>query len=220
MNKEKACSLLDIKPHLLNETILRKKYKMACLKTHPDKNNFNIVIKDSFIDIKEAYDFLVDYLKENSIFNDIDNDKLQYYVSLLQLFKENILEDSIIKPIINHIQKYNYYEINPTIEQLLNKCVYLFEESYIPLWHNEIIIDNNIIKIIPDIPDYMNIDNNNNIHVYISLTEIPKTVIVGGTSFLIDNYEDKYFKGIPIINEKNIFDVSILANIIFHITQL
>jgi len=226
MNKEKACIILDINPNLLNESVLRKKYKIACLKTHPDKN----VDLDSslFIEIKDAYDFLIEVIKKskyeydvnsNSLFNNIDNDKLYYYVSLLQLFKEKILEKSIIQPIIDHIQKYNYYEINPTIEQLFNKCVYLFEGTYIPLWHHEIVIGNNIIKIIPNIPDYMHIDNNNNIHIYVSLTDIPKTFEIGGASFLLDDYKDqtKYFKGIPVINEKNIFDVSILSNLVFHI---
>ena len=40
MNREKACLLLDL-PSTFDESLLRKKYKIACLKYHPDKNNNN-----------------------------------------------------------------------------------------------------------------------------------------------------------------------------------
>lgn len=225
MNKEYACTLLKIDPHVLNENVLRKQYKLACLLNHPDKNKNKNESSELFIEIKEAYDFLLVYLENNSLFNGIDGEQLVYYVSMLNSFKENILENSIIQPILHYLKKCNIYELNPSIDQLFNKCVYLIESHYIPVWHNEINIDKMKIKIIPNLPDYIDIDMDNNIHIYLQLnpteTEI-KTFILCGVSFLIDgNKKELCFKnmGIPIINEKNIYDVSILSDIIFHITQ-
>jgi hypothetical protein len=36
MNREKACAILDL-PLYFDESMLRKKYKIACLKYHPDR---------------------------------------------------------------------------------------------------------------------------------------------------------------------------------------
>ena len=216
MNRDNACLLLNINGYF-NIHILRKKYKHACLKNHPDKNGTN----ESFILIKEAYDFLLDDLKNNTLLNHFDNDTLQFYVSLLNLFKENILENYIIDPIINHLKSFDYYELYPTIDQLFNKSLYKLDIHYIPLWHNEIDIEQYKIKIVPDIPDYIDIDNNNNIHVYVSISSYPKTFTLGKVSFLIIEYTSELFfikQGIPLINEKNIYDISILSDVIFHIT--
>ena len=166
MNKEYACLLLDIPILSLNETLLRKKYKLACLKYHPDKGN-----QDShlFLQVKEAYEFLQDELKKQhdhndqndkyDILNEFDSDTLKYYVSILYFFKENI--DRVIHPVINHLKQFEYYELHPTLEQLFNKSLYILNDIYIPLWHHELTIHHYKIKIIPDLPDYVDIDMNN-----------------------------------------------------------
>ena len=112
------------------------------------------------------------------------------------------------------------------------------EEIYIPLWHNELNYDNNIIKIHPIIQDNLEIDNENNIIITYnnSFTFIQK---------LIENYEYPYFEiilehlnlmiplkelkitknqkyiftnsGIPKINLKDIFDNSNKGKIIINI---
>jgi hypothetical protein len=233
MNREKACSILDL-PFYFNKAMLRKKYKIACLKYHPDKNpnhhdeNYN----DLFVEIKNAYDFLKKELNESnesresresnelnkeSILNHFDSDTLKYYVSILHFFKENI--DRVINPVVDHLKKFEYYELYPTLDQLFNKSLYILNDIYIPLWHHELTIDHYKIKIIPDLPDYIDIDMNNNVHVYLTV-EIRKlfTFLLGGVSFLITDIGDQLFigKGIPIIQEK-IYDIS-LSDVIFHIT--
>jgi len=224
MNREKARLLLDLPP-IFDETLLRKKYKIACLKYHPDKCKFHNDSDGSpFLKIKEAYDYLYEDLKElnesdNDILNHFDSDTLKYYVSILNFFKQNI--DSIINPVIDHLKKFEYYELHPTLEQLFNKSLYLLNDTYIPLWHHELTIDHYKIKIIPDVPDYIDIDIDNNIHVYLTIQSNEfnesKTFTLCGISFLIN--ENKIFKecGIPIIQEK-IYDISHLSDIIFHIT--
>ena len=221
MNREKACKILDI-TNDYDETLLRKKYKIACLKYHPDKNKD--CHHNDFIKVKDAYDYLLNDLKENikskfDILNHFDTDTLHYYVSILDLLKKNI--DFIINPVVDHLNKFEYYELHPTLEQLFNKSLYLLDELYIPLWHHDITIQNYHIKIIPDIPDYIDIDIDNNIHVYLTLKNKDDECLFNlcGISFLINYNRNKIFKecGIPIIQEK-IYDISILSDVIFHIT--
>jgi len=215
MNREKACILLDL-PIYFNQSLLRKKYKLACLKYHPDKGGN----PELFLQVREAFEYLNEKsYYDNDILNKFDNDTLQYYVSILNFFKENI--DYVINPVIDHLNKFEYYELHPTLDQLFNKSLYVLNEIYVPLWHHELTIKNYKIKIIPHLPDYVDIDTDNNIHIYIVLKE-PKsfTFDIGGISFLINGNEniDKIFigNGIPIIQEK-IYDISKLSDVIFHI---
>lgn len=227
MNKEIACLLLDIPLLSLNETILRKKYKLACLKYHPDKGNHN---SELFLQIKEAYDFLQDELNkkhnennhdhddyyDNDILNQFDSDTLKYYVSILYFFKENI--DHVINPVIHHLKQFEYYELHPTLEQLFNKSLYILNDIYIPLWHHELTIHHYKIKIIPDLPDYIDIDIDNNVHVYLTTSSKSFTFVLAGISFLINGQEIFVGKGIPIVQEK-IYDIK-LSDVIFHIEYL
>jgi hypothetical protein len=217
MNRENACKLLEL-PIIFNESLLRKKYKSACLKYHPDKGGN----PDLFVKVKQAYDYLNDKeindkeINNNDILNNFDNDTLYYCLSILNFFKNNI--DSVINPVVDHLKKFEYYELYPTLEQLFNKSIFMLNNIYIPLWHHDLTIDHYKIKIIPNLPDYIDIDENNNIHIYITLNH-PKsfTFDVGGISFLIQNNKTIFIgEGIPVIQEK-IYDVSKLSNVIFHI---
>lgn len=217
MNREKACILLDLPIHF-NQTLLRKKYKLACLKYHPDKGGN----PELFLQVKEAFEYLNNMpdndIPVNDVLNNFDNDTLHYYVSILNFFKENI--DYVINPVIDHLKKFEYYELHPTLDQLFNKSLYVLNEIYVPLWHHELTIKNYKIKIIPDLPDYVDIDVNNNIHIYITLKE-PKSFSfeIGGISFLINENEIFIGRGIPIIQEK-IYDISKLSDVIFHIDYI
>jgi len=218
MNREKARVLLDL-PLVFDQQLLRKKYKLACLKYHPDKGHDGSL----FLEIKDAYDYLNDSNmndtdNDSDILNQFDSKTLKYYVSILKFFKENI--DYVINPVIDHLKKFEYYELHPTLEQLFNKSLYILNDIYVPLWHHELTIKNYKITIIPDLPDYVDIDMNNNIHVYLTIQSIHEiTFVLGGVSFLINKKENIFAgKGIPIIQEKNIYNISELSDVIFHIS--
>jgi hypothetical protein len=220
MNREKACFILDL-PLSFSQSLLRKKYKLACLKYHPDKADTN----DStmFLEVRDAYDYLnnsddsdnSDESNLNDIFNQFDSDTLKRYVSILHFLKKNI--DSVINPVVDHLKKYEYYELHPTLEQLFNKSVYILNDIYVPLWHHQLTINNYKIKIIPDLPDYVDIDEHNNVHVYLTKNNEDIIFNLGGVSFLINKNETFSGKGIPIIQEK-IYDIS-LSDVIFHINS-
>ena len=219
MNREKACNLLHLPPNF-DKILLRKKYKIACLKYHPDKNNNDY---STFLEIKDAYDYLNNddsNHESEDILNHFDSDTLKYYVSILNFFKENI--DHVINPVINHLKKFEYYELHPTLDQLFNKSLFILNDIYVPLWHHELTINHYKIKIIPELPEYVDIDIYNNIHIYLTLQSNNENDLefeLGGVSFLINRTKTIFIgKGIPIIQEKNnIYDISKLSDVIFHI---
>jgi hypothetical protein len=221
MNRDKARELLDL-PLYFNQQLLRKKYKIACLKYHPDKDKDND--GSLFLEVKDAYEYLNNSIHDesendtNDILNQFDSNTLKYYVSILKFFKENI--DYVINPVVDHLKKFEYYELHPTLEQLFNKSLYVLNDIYIPLWHHELTIENYKITIIPVLPDYVEIDVNNNIHVYLTIQSCHNiTFVLGGVSFLINREQNIFLgQGIPIIQEKNIYNISKLSDVIFHIT--
>lgn len=184
----------------------------------------------------------IDLLEE--IFNILNNKNLIYHnitnTKAIELIKKILLKK---------LKDYNIFIINPNLKNLLNSDVYKLiinlqpeqpdtDELYIPLWHNELNYNNNIIKIHPIIQDKVEIDNENNIIINYnnSFTVIQK---------LIEKYEYPYFEiiiehlnlmiplkelkitknqkyifnniGIPKINFKDIFDNSNKAKIIINI---
>ena len=198
MNSQTARKLLNITIYELNEDILKKKYYKACLKHHPDKKGDPQV----FLKITEAYEFLK---------KEIENDIFMIY----------------IRCIINALLYYFYriqYELTPSLKQLMNRDIYVLKDYglYIPLWHQELVFKNIYIEINPQLPDNIYIDEHNNIHVF-EKGPFPIIVNVGDVSFSIQhtikNIVELKGMGIPVINIKNIYDVSVLSDIIVHITS-
>ena len=208
MNKDDACKILNISLSELTEQNLKKKYREALLKFHPDKGGTN----ESFRHAHDAYIFLKDHVETNQ-------DKIEYYIELIKKFNYSIVDTFIVEPLVNYLKKVTY-DLNPTITQLINKNVYYLSEYdiYIPLWHHEIIFKNVVIHINPSLPENILIDNDNNIHVII--TNQVESFTIGGVSFLISdcikNMNLLKGQGIPKINIKNIYDYSELSDIILH----
>ena len=221
MNKSRAKYLLNIHTNQTNKELLRKHYLKECLKHHPDKNKESSL----FIEIKEAYDYLLD---------DMDTISPLFYMNeeyTHTIFA--ILKQYIYQPFETHINSYNVYELNPTIDKLFNKEVYYMEnhDIYIPLWNHELLYEEKKIKIKikPNIPDYVAIDIYNNIHIYLEIKTKhigDKTEFkIGGKpiSFIYDktiletNELILHQQGIPMIKEK-IFEHNELSNIIIHLT--
>jgi hypothetical protein len=144
-----------------------------------------------------------------------------------------------IKNIINEkFKNDNIIIINPSLNDLINDNIYIlsFEEEkyYIPLWHDEVYYKHKkndlIIKCIPDLPDNISLDNDNNIIIEMNLA-ITILLKQKNISYKLENQtytipvnelkikkKQSYIlkkKGISLINNNNIYDNSLKSNIIF-----
>jgi hypothetical protein len=182
-------------------------------------DNFSIVI------LEDLYIFLLKYKKEGVCENNAISN------NIITLIK-TILQDKL--------SKYNIYILTPNISNLLNSDIYKLEInneiSYIPLWHNELNFENNIIKIDPLLDSNISIDIDNNIHyTYINtFTNIIDLLNSNATitidienhifNILISNLTFSKYQiysiknqGLSKINTNNILDNTYKSDIICHI---
>ena len=194
-------------------------------------DNFSIVI------LEDLYHYLLKY--KNNDTNDTSdtneandtNEKTSIYNAIIDIIK-TILEEKL--------SDHSIYILTPNLLNLLNSDIYKLkindEIVYIPLWHNEMKFENNIIKIEPLLDDTITIDVDNNIHYtyynsfnnIIELLNAKSNIIIDleGETFEININDLKFSKyqiysvknkGIPKINTCAILDNSIKADIYFHI---
>jgi|UniRef100_A0A6C0CXE8 curved DNA-binding protein CbpA len=181
------------------------------------------------------------------LFEKLDKDKaikifefINTYQHILYVSKETVDK---LKEIINQkIENDNMIILNPSLEDLLNDNIYVltFEEEkyFIPLWHDEIYYKNKknnndiVVKCIPELPDNISLDNNNNliINVTFSISEILNkeyvTYNIGTISYDINVTKlhiksiQQYLikgKGISLIQSNEIYDNTKKGNVIFQI---
>jgi len=136
------------------------------------------------------------------------------------------------------------YILNPSLDDLFNNNIFILTIDnlvhYIPLWHEELSFDLSddkpsemIVKCMPDLPDNVSIDEDNNICVKLNIAImniLNKNTIcfkLGDKQFDIYVADLKFKKiqyytfkaaGISKINEINIYDVTIKSDIIVMIT--
>ena len=116
------------------------------------------------------------------LFDDLDKDTalhvytfLSNHRSVLHLSPDivNIIRDIVVKKYDN----VEVYKLNPGINDLLNNNMYKLyvndELFLVPLWHNESYFDSSGCEIIvicdPELPNNITIDDDNNIHVDITM---------------------------------------------------
>ena len=215
-----------------------------------EKNNYNDLIEE-FLNAIINKNFDIDSFSNdfNNLYIDITKeliDKLPKSTvkNFTDIFKK--IQESgnfiTISEIINILYN-NYYskpvilEIDVSLDNLFNddifKLEYQNEIYYIPMWHHQLNYkDNNnnlfIVKTKFNLPDYVNIDNDNNIIINISipiLDIICKDKIAihfGEKKILIQVNELKiqkiqrytiYKEGISLINKKNIYNNKLKSNI-------
>lgn len=162
------------------------------------------------------YDFFIKY---KSVLG-IDDD-------LLERLKETISNKGM-----------QLFIVNPSINDLFSNNVYklsIEEKTYfVPLWHHELYFDEGIIvKCIPELPENIEIDEDNNIHIEL---RIPFTFSLLDSKVLpinLSNHQvfvpidklrltkvQRYIlkgQGISCINEKNMYDVETKSDIIVKI---
>jgi hypothetical protein len=187
-------------------------------------DNFSIVI------LEDLYCYLLKYNKLKSHEN-TENTENNIYNTIIDIIK-TILEEKL--------SDHSIYILTPKLTNLLNSDVYKLEINdvivYIPLWHNEMKFENNIIKIEPLLDDTISIDEHNNIHYtyYNNFNNIIE-LLKSNSNIAIDladqtieiNINDLKFskyqvynvkhKGIPKINTLAILDNSNKGDIYFHI---
>ena len=74
-----------------------------------------------------------------------------------------------------NINKYTDREIitvSPTIDQLLRNDIFCLTHKtnkyYVPSWHRELEFNSFIVQIIPSLPENVHIDDDNNVHIFIT----------------------------------------------------
>ena len=179
------------------------------------------------------------------IFKEFDNSTKQAIYELLIRWKQIFhIDDEILREMSKIIEESNQpkntYLIQPTIKDLFDHNIYklMVEDKplYIPMWHNEVYFNDNIVvHIQPEIPNdshITHIDEDNNIYViqrfviqnilyantiYVKVGE--KTLEIPVKDLHIVPIQEFIFpkEGIPRINTKDTFDDSEMSDIIVHI---
>lgn len=195
----------------------------------------------------------------STIFDNIDKESLLFVYNLIMKY-DAVLDiggerlNKIISLIKNKLQMNDVIIIRPTISELfdVNNIQVVEHENktyYVPLWHTELYysISNDqqkeqkeqrelIVKCIPKLPEYVYIDEANNIYVdvrtrvenlfnqttlAVSLTDsISFDIPVNTLQFKTNQTITLTKCGIPMINTENIYDVSERMNIIVHLEVL
>ena len=155
---------------------------------------------------------------------------IEYIKRLEQALKKKIQDDKLLV-------------IEPTIDNLLKNDVYAlkYEKNtyYIPLWHDEVEYDltdySLIVKIRPALPNNISIDEDNRLHIDVTLnindifSKETYNVAIGQNSYtirvrelLLKPKQTVIFKGkgLATINTKNMFDVGELSDVFIHVSLL
>ena len=168
------------------------------------------------------------------------------YYTILDISNERF--DGIIKILKNKLKIDDIIILNPTITDLIevnNIQIIEHEEKtyYIPNWHTELYYDINeqrelIVKCIPKLPEYIYIDELNNIYIDVrtrvenlfNLSKLVFTIVMYENISIdipISNIEFKtcqvitlHKRGIPMINTENVYDISERMDIIVNLEIL
>lgn len=167
---------------------------------------------------------------------------LLFYVDIFGslVFLEKINEIIQEKERETEIKNNEYIIVHPTLEDLFENNLYKLVEKgqtfLVPLWHHELIYDISGIELYvecyPVLPDNINIDHENNLHVFLrySLKDIWSLkyleIKLGNREFRIERsllcmvdfqkYEI-WGEGVTRINETDIYDILEKGDIIFYI---
>lgn len=228
----KCLKIMDLSINFTSKD-LHKKYKKLVLIYHPDRSLLNKEKNTAkFKEITEAYNILnkLELEERKQIkFDKINNNSIKNI--------ENIVNKSIniIKILSNNflIKK----KINVNIDNLIDKDIYVIdynnEKLYIPMWHHELVFEINNKKIIIECERNINkniiIDDDNNIFtkVFVNIKDLKNKKYLNvkiskklelkidiSKLYIRDNQLVIFKnKGIPIINEKNIYFEEQLSDI-------
>lgn len=204
---------------------------LKMLLSKPDSGEINKFQKKCIEYTNKLLDQLFDKINLNVL-----EDIYKFVVKNSMGLSEDMI--NVIKDLINKkLMKYNMYIITPSLDNIMKSEIFKLEIEedivYVPLWHQEMVYENILIKIQPLLPDNITIDEYNNMHIkyeerFINLLNLIKEDI----KFIeINNYkvylEDLRFKkiqviilkneGIPLVNTNDILDNKTKGNVLIHI---
>ncbi len=126
--------------------------------------------------------------------------------------------------------------LNPNLDDLFNQSVYKLrvgeEICLVPLWHSELFYEKQNLEVQcePELPENIQLDEYNNIHIWLklNLTELweKESIDIGlhDLKVRVDSLRIKREQyivlekvGIPIVNQANIFCVESLSDVYVHI---
>jgi hypothetical protein len=163
---------------------------------------------------------------------------LRLYSEVLHL--SDVFLDKIDREYDETVQQDQCIILSPFLDDLFQDNLYRLTENgnvyLVPLWHHELVYDNSgadlYIQCIPILPDGIEIDEDNHLHVYVEvgLDELwskPVLDIVVGTRFYQVARDQLFMKthqtivlekcGISCVNTASIYDISRRANIYVHL---
>ena len=208
-------------------------------------NFLSTFFTNNYSDVQDILKTIINDCENLSIklFEDMDKEKAMQIFEFINKYQHILYIPSStvekIKNIINEKMENDHIIIlNPQLEDLFHDNVYIleFEEEkyYVPLWHDEVYYKHKkndlVIKCIPDLPENISLDNDNNIvievdyHINLLLKEEYIHYQLGKEEYSIPVKELKIErrqvyvfkkKGISLINNSNIYDNSNKSNVIF-----
>ena len=197
----------------------------------------------------KKYDFIYHFILNNyenitkHIFEGIDKERaINLYNFLLNNKSILHISDKLVEKVKEIIlEKYKdvmIYILKPTLNELFGDRIFkleIIEKTFlVPLWHSELEFDKDVIvKCIPNLPENITIDENNNLIVNIktkfsSLLEKNYINVNVNNLFIPVNElfikKEQYYifkeKGISKINEHNMYNISSKADVIIFLTFL
>ena len=197
----------------------------------------------------KKYDFIYHFILNNyenitkHIFEGIDKETainlyhfLLNHKSILHI-SEKLIE-KVKEIILDKYKDVTIYILNPSLNELFGDRIFkleIIEKTFlVPLWHSELEFDKDVIvKCIPNLPENITIDENNNLIVNIktkfsSLLEKNYINVNVNNLFIPVNElfikKEQYYifkeKGISKINEHNMYNISSKADVIIFLTFL
>ena len=177
------------------------------------------------------------------LLDDVDHDTCIFIYDFFTKYKTILqVDDATFEKVQQALMKKcmdsQVYIVRPELQDLFDNNVFKLNIQeklyYVPLWHDELYFDENIIvKCIPNLPDNIEIDEYNNILITmkipftfslleqkeIEVSIANKRFFVPMEKLRVRKFQTHVFyeKGISIINEKNMYDVDKKANIVVKI---
>jgi curved DNA-binding protein CbpA len=218
-------------------SFITKLLRSTCPNIDITNENIELIINNILNSCKKALIKIFDKLEKKTAI------KLYIFItannSILNI-DNNILE-SLYEIINNKEESSQTFILHPSIDEILNDSIFKLNVQgkifYVPLWHSEIIYDLSgkdiMVYSIPELPENINIDNNNNIHINIeeSVSKILKNnkltiklgeknkIDVPANEIKIINYQIYTLleKGLLGTNHDNIFDPDKRMDLVVHL---